>query len=359
MYTIVLVSLIAVLILISSNQAKTKQNLLPGVIVLLSLFFGIRDHFGNDYAAYSHVFEEVNSRSDRYIFNSYLGDIEIGWIYLNKLFKPLGFEAMVMFLTFFQFGVIGWFIMKMVPRKYQWQALALYMFMPGFMVTQLSMMRQSVAMSFMMLALPFVVDKKFIKAAVLVSVGLLFHKSAFAAFLLFPLIYCVKVNYKWVLLVYVVILFICQFFPQPIVDVVELLSTYKQYGKYEYYMKESNMVVEMRSGLGFIFQLIMSIYIGYLLKFRSTKFRYFILCMLLGYAFTPITGTIGMAARILIYYQQAGILGFLPLFKRAKKDAFALVLTIVFMAYIASAIYIFFTSEVYVKRFFYYHTLLE
>ncbi len=361
MITVLIVNLIAILILIFSNQIKTKNNLMPGVILLLAIFYSIRYDFGNDYSAYNHVFTELNSRSNRYIAEGYLGDIEIGWRLLNQFIGHLGlgFEALVVVETFFQFSVMGWFIMKMVPRKYQWQALAVYLFTPGFMVSELSMMRQMMAMSFLMLALPYIVRKRFIPAILLISCGVLFHKSAVACYVLIPLVYLRKVNYKWAMAGYLILVTSTQFLAQPLVDLTYRISSYDTFGKYEYYLDVDNQTVEMRSGLGFIFQLLMMLYIAYMLKYKNTKYRYFILCLLLGYSMTPITGSIGIAGRIILYYQQAGILGFLPLFKRARKDAFSMIVTIVYIVYLASANYIFFTSEVYTKKFMHYHTLLE
>lgn len=359
MYTILFVNTIAILILIYCNQMKVRFNVLPAVIMMLAIIYGLRYDYGNDYSDYLNMFQTINSRSARFISHSKFFNIEPGWIWLNRLFKPLGFEGLIIFLTFIQLGVMGWFIMKFVPRKYQWQALALYIFLPGFMVTEFSMLRQSLAMSIILIGVAKVLGRKFIQGLVFFALSMLFHRSGAVSIMFIPLYFLRNINYKWALLGYSVIVLVCQFFAAPLVNIIESVVSMGFFDKYENYYRGNNVVVEMRSGLGFIFQMILNLYVAYLLKFKSTKYRYFIVCLLFGYAFLPLTGSVGLVSRIIYYFQHVGILGFLPLFKRASKDVMAFILTAVFIAYIASANYIFFTLPIFVKKFFYYRTLFD
>ena len=114
MIAVTIINILAV-IFIYISKYKNLRYCYEIAIIILIVFYGIRYNYGNDYGAYSLMFQEINSyQSFHDAFHSM--NIEKGWIILNRLFAPLGFYTLVFCLTVFQFGVPYFFFKKYVKN---------------------------------------------------------------------------------------------------------------------------------------------------------------------------------------------------------------------------------------------------
>lgn len=67
--------------------------------------------------------------------------------------------SLVIVLTAFEISVYYWFIKKYIPKEWYWFAVFIYVFNPNFMLTQSSMMRQTLAMCIVLLSIPYIYKK--------------------------------------------------------------------------------------------------------------------------------------------------------------------------------------------------------
>lgn len=295
---VTIVNVLAVIIVALTGKAKDSIKWWRFVIMFLVLFYGIRYMYGNDYEPYSLIFKELNSYPSLSIMFSQLG-YERGWIILNYLFSPLGFEGVVFIQTFIIFGTIGWLYAKYIPARDRWMALFFYLFITELMLISLSAMRQSVAMAIICFCIPFIIDKKFLKSIVVILVASLFHTTALFA-LCIPLI---QITYKMSKMKYVIIalsLFVLfyaliSYFKENIEMIVTLLVP--EYDKY-LVGEESELSV----GFGTIARLGLMLVSLKLDKHDGSVESFFLKIFVFSNLFLPLSFVNGMAARIAWYW---------------------------------------------------------
>lgn len=358
MEAITVVNILVILIMVVANQLKVKRNVLPGVVAILIMFFGIRYRYGNDFFTYSVIFNKVASMSYN-IARLSMPDMETGWILLNKLFAPLGFPSLIFFLTAVQFSTAGWFIAKYVDRKYQWAIMALYLFWPNLMLTDLSMLRQSLAISVIMMASPCIFKKRWIRFLLFVFIATQFHRSAYIG-LTFPLIFMLRnIKFGWAILVYVGLLTFFMALPSSMLSVIESFLKIEEFEKYSYYRIGGTISNATRSGAGFWFGLVIGLYTVYILRWKSTGNRFFVLMLATYYAISPLSGTLGVFVRFFFYFHQFGIIGFEEIIKRTRRDPIALALITMFFFVMIFTFVQFFTLPIYTRYYLHYRTIFQ
>lgn len=158
-------------------------------------------------------------------YNSYLMIIESGETAIEESrFEPLSkyifFLSNVLNfypLTFITFGCLHLFLLRTVINKLCVDkpiAWIFYFLIPLFFLQDLSTIRQAVSTQFVFVSYLYLRENKYIKYALLVFVGTLFHKSAAVGFFLFVLNMKTIPNYvNW-------IIFIASFFAQTLAKVL-------------------------------------------------------------------------------------------------------------------------------------------
>lgn len=183
MITTILVSALGMLFAVLAGFKRYERALAVSFLVLFS-YLALRYNFGNDYRSYEDAFVDINKLSSVDYFGSDIS-FEPGWVFLCRIFEPFGFYALVGVLAFLSCVVYWLFFLAYVPRSFYWLGFYLYTVLPENMLTQLSAMRQAVAIGLVVLAVDFLVKRKPVGYFVLVACAALFHFSAAIAFLLY------------------------------------------------------------------------------------------------------------------------------------------------------------------------------
>lgn len=360
MIPITIVNLIVMILLYSGYRLKIKGNLMPGAIMVLIGFFSIRYGYGNDFKPYEQMFYQITNMSlDRAL--GHFERLEQGWIVLNYLFRGLDFQLFLAFLTTIQFCSIGWFISHYVDSKYQWAIMGIYLFNPSMMLIQLSMLRQGLAMQLVMISVYFITDKRkyWWVAPLLIYLAVQFHKSAYFAFVFLLLPLLKNLNYKILILIYIALFGIFQFMPEFMAGVINNVLSTDEFDRYDVYMGKGNYAVEMRSGIGYAFQVMLGLYLMFLMRWKSTKNRFFVLSMGIFYTTLPLTGLVGLISRVVYYFYQVGLPAYGEIFRRARRDPLALVIGALLVFYTAQNYIKFFFDPVWTKRYFHYTTIFN
>lgn len=360
MIPITILNFIIVGLLYLSYRLKLKNSLMPACILILIMFFSFRYNYGNDYRAYEKMFNVVRVMSLDASFHRY-ERMERGWIVLNYIFRDFDFQYLIVLLTVIQFGTIGWFISKYVDVKWQWAVMAIYLFQPSYMLIQLSMLRQGLASQLVMMSIYFLTDKRkyWWVGALIILLAVQFHKSAYMGFLILLLPLLSKLDYKILIFLYVIIFTVFQFMWDISMSLMNSVLAIDEFERYDVYLGSANVVQEQRTGLGFTFQLLLGLYMLFMLRWKSTKNRIFVLSMSIYYATIPLTGLVGLTSRIVYYFYTVGLLGYSEVMKRAERDPIALLLMMVLIFYIGQAYFSFFYDHIWTEKYLHYTTIFD
>lgn len=343
----------AIFIALAGRLIRKERISFLIAIIFLILFYSIRTDYGNDLPAYMESFEklsnfqlsDVNDNDDRY---------EPGWITLNILFAPFGWQAFITFLTIIQFGTIYWLITKYVNAKYFWLIFALYVLNSNLLLTDLSMLRQALAMHIVTWSIPLVIDKKLVKAVFIILVATTIHTSAFACLFIvaFNLIKNINPRIFWgVFLCLFIILSVAQTLTGDILKLVLQSQSFEKYDVYEGYKQESG------TGLGILLQLLICSWL--LWRYSDVRIPFFFnYVYALFVLMMPFSQSIPMIGRIGMYFNLISIVS-LQYLASLKKDiiGFGLLLCLLYLSF--SGYFGFFESPVWKDAFSKYNTIFD
>lgn len=143
---------------------------------LLAVVAGLRFYTGYDFISYSNFYSEINNVSD--VFNGSI-DAESGFLFINFIFKSIGFNF-YFFILFF--SVLSILLLSIFAYKYTpYPSLILvYYFARYFLVRDMGQIRSSLACIILLFAIPFIIKKKPIQFLLIVFMASLFHVTAWA-----------------------------------------------------------------------------------------------------------------------------------------------------------------------------------
>lgn len=340
------------------ESSKLSKSGLKISVFIIFLFLALRYDFGNDYTGYLQNFLNINKFDNVNIDSFNIKGNEIAWFYLNRFFKPLGFFSLVIVLSAFNCYVLYRFIRKYVPHKYYWFAIFLYTFQTSQMLILSSAMRQSVAVSFFLISIDFIVKRKIFHYLVTIFIASLFHTSAV---ILFPLILLSYLNWnlKFRHIILVLILFTL---PLLLLDKAASsinLFVNQYFNTYSYYLDNTGGGAISDIGIGFFINILFYIVILFYSQFEIDQtnilfFKIVIISMLI----IPLGFSIQLIGRLNFYFLPSLMVVFPLVFSNMRKRyryAFSGVI-IFFTLY---NFYMFFNEGVYAEHFRIYYTILS
>lgn len=171
-------SLILVLLSYSYFLNKNFKYGLFFSFVILFVFLGLRYGFGFDYKMYEKEFFIINFKPNEW--NPGMERLEAGWVLLNHLFKYIGFNGLIIFHSLiYCFSIFLFFDTFYQSRFNKTFALFLLLVAPGALLLHICFLRQSMALSLILLSLVLMYkDFKFYFSILLVLLATTFHLSA-------------------------------------------------------------------------------------------------------------------------------------------------------------------------------------
>lgn len=167
--------LLCLILYFFQNKIRKIDIAYIAMIVLFFLVSALRYNVGQDYEHWIQVYN--------WIENGYAGGdyVEIGFKVLNQIVQAVPFfNVYVLYVitsAFIIFG-FGYTIFKNVKKEYWF--LALFMFIgSGIFFATLNLVRQYISIVIIMIALPLLINKKYIKFGLCVLIASLFHTSSF------------------------------------------------------------------------------------------------------------------------------------------------------------------------------------
>lgn len=354
MITVLFVNILAILFAFAEDKKLIKHGLKISFLIIF-LFLALRYDYGNDYAGYLDGFYEVNKHSwIDYTNTKELFHYEAGWVFLNRLFEPLGFFAMIAFLAAFSCYVLYRFMRKYVPLKYYWLAVFFYVFTPNLMLIQLSAMRQALAIIIFLIAFDYLYQKKVIPYVLLILLASTFHSSAILLLAIYPLS---LINWKInnalaisIILAHISLFFIADILA-PIIN--NIMTSY--FERYEVY--QDNKAV-LGTGLGLIYFTLLLSFIVFSAKKYKLENALIIKLSIIGFMVTPLSLIIMMIARIGYYFEpflMTAIIFSIIKYKSVTKLGIAAAV----IAMTSYSFFSFFQADVWKDKFSTYNTILS
>lgn len=220
--------IILILSLLTSVSRKSHLAYFWTLFVLLAVTSGLRFNTGSDYFSYLEIFNEVKpldnpfpSYESLYDFNVF---VEYGYLYTIAVFKIFSesfncylFVCSILFTYVYLFS-----FKKLFPHSFI--EISLLYFATGYMLLDMSGMRQYMAFSLFYFSVFLAVSEKIGKSILVALIGGFFHSSAF---LLLPSLFYIAKPHKrsislWLLGFSSALFIIIQF-----VDVFQILSLLK------------------------------------------------------------------------------------------------------------------------------------
>lgn len=352
MITTIILGLFSVLFAYLSKYKNTQWGLKVS-FTLIFLFLAFRYSFGNDYEGYLDGFIRISEHNQNDLFD-FLLRYEPGWIFLNWLFRDLGFFAMIAVLAFLNCVVYYRFIAKYVPVKHYWLAVFYYTFYPDFMLVHASAMRQSIAIMLFVFSLDYLYKKNAIRYFLCIGLATLFH---YTAIILVPVYLLTYFNHKITKKygVIVVSIFVSLFlFGECLSPYFKIfISSFSE--KYEFYQDPG----VVNSGLGFLYYSSLLILILYFEKLQNREIALVFKVAIISFMFMPLTLIIEMISRAGMYFAPATIIAYPNIINTMKKyisRASYITILLVFTIY---QFFQFFYSDTYKDYFGTYQTILS
>lgn len=176
-----IVSIIAVFLAFLNSKKVFKYGL-ESAFIIITIFLSIRYDWGNDYSEYMNLFENIQSSNLQYkdweSFYLVSGRFELGWVFLNIFFRPIGFFGMVIIFTIFENFVLYKFIKETTECETYWLSVFIYCFASSFLLIGSSMMREWLAVSLCIISYRYIQRQKLLPFLILVIIASTIHKSA-------------------------------------------------------------------------------------------------------------------------------------------------------------------------------------
>ena len=266
------------------------------------VFLAFRYDYGNDYRGYLDTFNEIASLATM-DYDSQRWHAEIGWLLLNRAFSDLGFFLMIACLAAFNCYVYVRFITKFVQPRYYWLAIFFYLVVPENMLVQSSAMRQAVAISIFLVAIDYIIQRRFFRYFFCIALAGAFHTSAL---LLLPayLLGSAKIELKrkyipLFLMTFVGILVLANELKALLGGVIALVAE-----RYSVYEDDGGV---LSSGLGLVFTALNLAIILWFHDGQDFRGRVLMRLALAGILIVPMASALMMLARLAFYFDIVSI----------------------------------------------------
>lgn len=333
---------------------KRSKILLFLPYLFIFVFSAIRIDYGNDYKSYYEKFLGISSVQFEDLTSYFLSQ-EPGWLIFNWLFSEFNFSIIILITSLFLCFSYAYLINNFVPKNYHWLAIFIFLANPDLFLINLSAMRQSISISIFLLSVNLILRKKTLLFYLNILFASLFHYSAI---LLLPfyhfrkqLLYRINLFYALLFFTFFMILLI---FGDTVVQFL-LSAVASITNKYDYYTDKSSI----GSGLGIIVYfniLLLILFFDHKLK---SKDRIFTKLFLLSILILPLTLSINMIGRLILYFVPFSVI-FYPLMVQTlqnikQKVFFAFFIILLHFIFLLR----FFSSEIYSHYYINYKSLLS
>ncbi len=293
------------------SQFKGYKHFLVLSMAIIAYIMGLQDAAAIDFPGYAKNFKEIMQGTKGYAFLNFEerhsgGVIEIGWYTLNKVLGSIinSYHFVSLAVSIF----ICWVIYKMLKKvesKWHWLAILYFYFIN--MQFCMSGIRQAIAMMCFMLAVLFIMERKWKKLIIVSFLGLTFHNSFLIILCTLPLLFIpdkfIEKHIKKITIISIVAYFLVLLQSNTIRNalIVNFMSQMEDSaGDYEHYLE--SVMIAKTSFLNTMFRLLNFIFIIMAFYYAKVRERKLLLFFLFSAYAIAIVGENSDIARINNYF---------------------------------------------------------
>lgn len=323
------------ILIVAYLENKYLKNLYISIVLILLIYY-FRYDSGVDFASYYEVYNEI--QTDLY----YKFDAPF-FYYLTLFFnrEHISYRNYLFVISLIHFMPIIYIMHKKIDKRMRWLFVFLYLIIYELFFSNLSLLRQSIAISFVFLALN--IKNKFIfNRILLIIVATLFHKSAIIFFIF--LFFKPPKNIKKFLRIFLILIFIFIIFYSFSFEILGEIFDLIGLGKYKGYLYVSNFKWSFRQILKILviflyFPIIKIIILNYNKKNRKESF-FLLLGLICNFM---IILNFNIVHRCISYFYLFYLVYIPCLMKQNKKDG-KLIITILCIFFIINHAKFYFSS---------------
>ena len=353
MYITILVGAISVFFAYLSRFLRNNWGLKISFIIIF-IYLALRYEFGNDYEWYLISFNSLKE-FDLVDFFEVILPYEPGWIFINWLFKKIGFFSLIIFTSLINCLLYYYLIKKFLPVKLYWLAVFIYFFLPNFMLLHSSAMRQSIAIIIFIYSWNFLLNKKPIKYFICIAVAITFHFSAVILIPCYIIVFLIdkKINFYWGVLIYsfYLSLFLFQTFWSSLI--FDSIGNFNE--KYLYYQNSATT----NSGLGFLYFSVLFILTLYFEKKQTRDIQFIFKNSIVSFLIIPLALIIDMTGRLGMYFSPALIIVLPSIFKSLRNHNIKFIYISIIICITLFQFFQFMVSDNYSPFFYNYKTIFS
>lgn len=183
------VSIFVILLILATIEVvlrNKKISIITGSI--LAIVAGFRFYTGYDFNSYGKFYSEIEKFSD--VFNGKI-EAESGFLFLNYLFKSMGFNyyTFILFFSFVSLILLTNFVYKFTPFP---SLVLLYYYARFFLVRDMGQIRSAMACIILLYSIPYILNKKPFKFLLITFIASLFHITAWSFIIVYIFHYVFK-----------------------------------------------------------------------------------------------------------------------------------------------------------------------
>ena len=298
------------------NQ-KGKRMIIPEHIICLIwiIVSSIRLNSGSDYWAYYRIYNDIkvyfHSITEVFDYHGFQSGIHVLSYILKETFSgdtPLEMNVLFIVIAIFSYIVIINRIRK--NSKNTKLSIMLYMFL-GFFLISNNILKQQVAMSFMLIAYDYLYEKKYLRYVILCIAACFFHISAIIPAITFLIIHRFRLTFRMFLGFFVFFLSLTLMLPYIARPIAELGIL----GSYSNYIANISLYAgNIRRTIGVMITLVMYAFIFWRIyrfkeKIKSidTKTYGYIALIFVGIMINAVSINLWVINRIAFYFYQYAI----------------------------------------------------
>lgn len=355
MIVTIIISLIAILFAFLARYKKFSYGL-EIAFIILTMFVAIRYDWGSDYSGYLESFKYVGSFAS---FDPEILRTEPGWNFLNYFFQPIGFFGFTIFLTVFEYFVIYRLIKKYVPIEWYWLSIFIFTFNTSFLLVTSSMMRQFLAMCIFIIAIEYIIKKRWIISILLILLASTFHTSAL---ILLPFAFFGYLNisltkskpYIWFGIYLLLYFFAVDLLGDYFMQMIQI-EQFQDYQVYLYADKGAK-----GTGLGVIFLMIMYLFLLLYQKYQSYNMKTIFILFAVSFFFYLFSDIAPLTARLGYYFSIFSIVCYPLMFYVMKNKTLKYILLSGYIILVLKGYIDFFDpSGIWYKHYYTYQTIFS
>lgn len=349
MIAVFFVNLISVILSLCAKDRRFKLCFLLAFIIL-TLFYGLRYDYGNDYWGYYESF-----KASRILDFSQAK--EPGWHLLMHIFQPIGYFGFIFTITAVGNIIVYRFIKRNVSRQWWWMAIFVFLFTFNFFLLGLSMMRQYFAMLICIVAVDkYLTTGKIFKYSMLIGIAFTIHFSSIVMMLCLIFNY-IRPNVRGLMftLMFILLVLIMTFATDNMSNSVQFIL---QTAFMENYSVYSDWDEGKKSVIKITFDTVM-LYLVMRSYPEIKRWQIFYLIYLFSFLVLPFTYSIVIITRLMLYFSIFSIVCYPIMCEKYKAKWFFIPFLLILMLYTLHLTMGSFTSETYSSHYMVYRSIFS